>query len=57
MREFRRVLAPRGLMVLMISDTRLMRDLLDEHQIALNSMLPVKVLGAAAWIHFRRSTQ
>jgi tRNA (guanine6-N2)-methyltransferase len=54
MREFRRVLAPGGLMVLMTSETRLMRELLDEHAIALNSMLAVTVLGASAWIYVCR---
>ncbi len=54
MQEFRRVLAPGGLMVLMTSETRLMRELLDEHQIALNSMLAVTVLGASAWIYVCR---
>lgn len=57
MREFRRVLAPGGLMVLMTSETRLMRDLLDEHQIALNSMLAVTVLGASAWIYVCRAAR
>jgi Putative RNA methylase family UPF0020 len=54
MREFRRVLAPGGLMVLMTSETRLMRELLEEHEIAPNSMLAVTVLGASAWIYVCR---
>ena len=54
MREFSRVLAPGGLMVLMTSETRLMRELLDEQEIALNSMLAVTVLGASAWIYVCR---
>ena len=57
MREFRRVLAPGGLMVLMTSETRLMRELLDEHEIALNSMLAVTVLGASAWIYVCRAAR
>ena len=55
MHEFRRVLAPGGLMVLMTSETRLMRELLEEHKIALNSMLAVTVLGASAWVYVCRA--
>lgn len=55
MREFLRVLAPGGLMVLMTSESRLMRELFEEHEIALNSMLAVTVLGASAWIYVCRA--
>ncbi len=52
--EFRRVLAPGGLMVLMTAEGRLMREALEQHEIALNSMLAVTILGASAWIYVCR---
>lgn len=52
--EFRRVLAPGGLMVLMTAESRLMRETLEQHGIALNSMLAVTILGASAWIYVCR---
>jgi SAM-dependent methyltransferase len=52
--EFRRVLAPGGLMVLMTAESRLMRETLEQHEIALNSMLAVTILGASAWIYVCR---
>jgi len=52
--EFRRVLAPGGLMVLMTAESRLMREALEQHEIALNSMLAVTILGASAWIYVCR---
>jgi tRNA (guanine6-N2)-methyltransferase len=54
MREFRRVLAPGGLMVLMTSETRLMRELFEEHRIVCSSILAVTILGAAASIYVCR---
>ena len=54
LREFRRVLAPGGLMVLMTSETRLMRDLFDQHQIRPSSILTVTVHGAPASIYVCR---
>jgi tRNA (guanine6-N2)-methyltransferase len=54
MREFRRVLAPGGLMVLMTSETRLMRELFDEHQMVCSSILAVTILGAPASIYVCR---
>ena len=53
-KEFRRVLAPGGLMVLMTSESHLMREALEHHEIALNSMLAVTILGASAWIYVCR---
>jgi tRNA (guanine6-N2)-methyltransferase len=54
LREFRRVLVPGGLMVLMTAETRLMRELFEEHQIAASSILAVTVLGAPASIYVCR---
>ena len=54
LREFRRVLAPGGLMVLMTSESRLMRDLFDEHQIIPSSILTVTIHGAPASIYVCR---
>jgi len=54
--EFRRVLAPGGLMFLLTAESRLMREALEQHKIALNSMLAVTVLGASAWIYVCRVT-
>jgi len=54
LREFRRVLASGGLMVLMTAETRLMRELFEEHQIAPASILTVTVLGAPASIYVCR---
>ncbi len=48
--EFRRVLAPGGLMVLMTSETRLMRELFQECRIVPGAILAVTVLGASASI-------
>ena len=39
----------------MASESRLMRELSDKHEIALNSMLAVTVLGASMWIYVCRS--
>jgi tRNA (guanine6-N2)-methyltransferase len=52
--EFRRVLAPGGLMVLMTSEARLMRELLEEHQIVPSSILSITVQGAFASIYVCR---
>ncbi|HEV3111399.1 MAG TPA: hypothetical protein VGY99_12980 [Candidatus Binataceae bacterium] len=57
LREFRCVLAPGGLMVLMTSETRLMRDLFDQHQIRPSSILAVTVHGAPASIYVCRFSQ
>jgi len=57
LREFRRVLAPGGLMVLMTSESRLMRETFESHQIAPNSILAVTVQGASAWIYVCRFTR
>jgi tRNA (guanine6-N2)-methyltransferase len=54
MREFRRVLTPGGLMVLMTSETRLMRDLIEERRLVCSSILAVTILGAAASIYVCR---
>jgi len=54
LREFRRVLAPGGLMVLMTSETRLMRELLEENRIVPSSILTVTVLGTPASIYVCR---
>lgn len=56
LREFRRVLAPGSLMVLMTSETRLMRELFDEQQIIPSSILAVTVHGAPASIYVCRFT-
>jgi tRNA (guanine6-N2)-methyltransferase len=53
-REFRRVLAPGGLMVLMTSETRLMRDAFDEQQIVPSSILTLTIHGAPASIYVCR---
>jgi SAM-dependent methyltransferase len=54
LREFRRVLTPGGLMVLMTSETRLMRELFEEFEIAPSSILALNVLGAPASIYVCR---
>jgi len=41
-------------MVLMTAESRLMREALEQHEIALNSMLAVTILGASAWIYVCR---
>jgi tRNA (guanine6-N2)-methyltransferase len=51
LREFRRVLTPGGLMVLMTAETRLMRELFEAHQIVPSSILTVTILGAPASIY------
>jgi tRNA (guanine6-N2)-methyltransferase len=51
LRELRRVLAPGGLMVLMTSETRLMRELFEEHQIAPTAIHTIAVQGAPASIY------
>jgi tRNA (guanine6-N2)-methyltransferase len=52
--EFRRVLDPQGLMVLMTSETRLMRELMQEYEIVPTSILVVTILGTTAWIYVCR---
>jgi tRNA (guanine6-N2)-methyltransferase len=52
--EFRRVLAPQGLMVLMTSETRLMRELMQEYAIVPKSMLVVTILGTTTCIYVCR---
>jgi tRNA (guanine6-N2)-methyltransferase len=52
--EFRRVLAPGGLMVLMTSEGRLMREMFDVYRVAPNSILAATILGASAWLYVCR---
>lgn len=54
-KEFRRVLAPRGLMVLMTAENRLIRASFEEHRIVPKSILAVTVLGAPAWLYVCRA--
>jgi tRNA (guanine6-N2)-methyltransferase len=52
--EFRRVLARGGLMVLLTSETRLMRELMQEHELLPTSILTVTILGTPASIYVCR---
>jgi tRNA (guanine6-N2)-methyltransferase len=52
--EFRRVLDPQGLMVLMTSETRLMRELMQEYELRPTTILTVTILGAPASIYVCR---
>ena len=49
--ELNRVLAPRGKMVLLTSEWRLMRDLTDRGKLALEKMIRVTILGAPASLY------
>ncbi len=52
--EMNRVLAPDGRMVLLTSEWRLMRDLIDRGKLAIEKMMRVTVLGAPASIYVCR---
>ena len=51
MAELNRVLAPKGKMVLLTSEWRLMRELVDRRRLAVEKMTRVTILGAAASLY------